>query len=272
MIIQNVLSAIPQKTPEEESFYIADDGLRHCKVCKAPMEVIVKMRGVKIRCACICKCGEETLNSQKEAGNRRQIAINRDACFRGSKYAKALFSNSEESEYLRIAKNYVKNFDRMRSSGKGLLLYGSIGTGKSHVAACICNQLINEGYLCRMTSLSTLVNEMQSLSFNSKGNYIDLMRKYDLIVFDDLGIERETGYMNEQVFQIIDSRVNMGLPMIVTTNLTMAELSQADKVEQRRVYQRILEHCHPIEIKGQSKRMQKAIAEFDEMEKLLRGE
>ena len=60
--------------------------------------------------------------------------------------------------------------------------------------------------------------------------------------------------------------------MIVTTNLSIEDMANAPSIDNRRVYQRVLEQCHPVEITGASRRLRKMKNDFERMEQLLRGE
>lgn len=59
---------------------------------------------------------------------------------------------------------------------------------------------------------------------DGKQAYLDSLNQYALLALDDLGAERNTEYMNEIVYGIIDSRYRAGLPMIITSNLSADEL------------------------------------------------
>lgn len=78
------------------------------------------------------------------------------------------------------------------------------------------------------------------------------------LVLDDVGIERQTGYMAEKMFEIIDARYRSRRPLIVTTNLTLEEISNPQQMEYKRVFDRIVEMCQPIHVSGEGRR--KAIA------------
>ncbi len=75
---------------------------------------------------------------------------------------------------------------------------------------------------------------------------------------DDLGAERNTDYALEKVYNVIDSRVRADKPMILTTNLTFDEMMRNPDIRYRRIYDRIFEHCFPVEIPGKSFRIIKA--------------
>ncbi|MBQ9943795.1 MAG: ATP-binding protein, partial [Clostridia bacterium] len=186
---------------------------------------------------------------QQEHERKRRI------CFAETNMADWTFSNDDrKNEKLSDAmSNYAQKFSEFRSTGKGLLMYGTVGTGKTYYAACIANALIDRGYSVLMTNFARLTNIIQG-KFEGKQEYIDGLNDYDLLVIDDLGTERSSEYMQEMVFNIIDSRYRSGLPFIITTNLTADELKKPEERAYKRIYDRILERSFPVEVSGVSRR------------------
>lgn len=269
MIDINELSA---SVPRDENEYLGQDGLIYCSVCGEPREVIIENELIgKRKVRCVCKCTKDKEAAVEERKRQEECDRQRRICFGDcSELASCTFENSEDTEYIRIAKNYVANFKDFKQQGKGLLLFGSVGTGKSHMAACIANSLIDEGYTVLMSNFATMINKLQE-SFEGRQKYMDSLNKYSLLVIDDLGAERNSEYMREQVFNIIDSRNLSGLPFIITTNLPPEELKKTGDIGKGRIYDRILGKCHPVEVKGESYRRKKLKEEFKQMEMLLKG-
>lgn len=257
--------------PRDESEYIADDGLLHCRKCGGSREVIIKLFGKMQKVHCICKCIEEKIESENRQSKWNIYESNRRICFRGSSHSHCTFSNSEQTEDIKVGEKYAENFDKFKAEGKGIIFHGRVGSGKSHIAACIANAVIDKGYKAYMTNVPEIVNTLQS-SFEGRQTFIDSLNDFHLLVLDDLGVERKTEYMTEQVFNIIDSRYRSGLPMIVTTNLSRMDMASPSTIENARIYDRIAERCLPIEIKGASRRRQNARTEFGEMKELLKGD
>ena len=110
---------------------------------------------------------------------------------------------------------------------------------------------------------------MQS-SFHGKNDYIDDICSVDLLIIDDYLAERDTEYMREVVFTIIDARYSTGLPLVVTTNMS-AEDFKAYDIDRNtaRVISRLLEMCHPVEVKGEDMRKQKLKSKYKEINKIL---
>lgn len=80
----------------------------------------------------------------------------------------------------------------------------------------------------------------------------------DLLILDDFGMERQTDYAREQVFNIIDGRYRFHKPLIVTTNLSLSELKHPNDIVEERIFDRILEMCVPVCFDGESLRQDKA--------------
>ena len=170
-----------------------------------------------------------------------------------------------EEEYKDIMQSYVNNFAKFKSKGKGLILCGKVGTGKTFLASCVANALIDKGVKVLMTNL----REIESGVWENKQQYIDSLNSYSLLVIDDLGVERNTEYMQELMYGVVNSRYAAGLPMIITTNLTIEELKRPKDIGSSRIYERILERCYPIEVKGTNKRRMIIRNEYDETRELL---
>jgi DNA replication protein DnaC len=102
--------------------------------------------------------------------------------------------------------------------------------------------------------------------------YFRSFNRYDLLVVDDLGVERKTDFGYEIVFSVIDQRYIAGKPLIVTTNLSRTELDSPLDPRYKRIYDRILEMSVPVEFSGPSLRPEKAREKRDQMKNLLYGQ
>ena len=119
-----------------------------------------------------------------------------------------------------------------------------------------------------MTNFASLTNKIQGM-FEGKQEFINDLNRYSLLILDDLGAERKSEFMQEMVFNIIDSRYRSGLPFIITTNLTMDEIKKPQEVEYSRIYDRILERCFPVEVAGGSRRRQNVRDTYFDMKNKL---
>ena len=128
----------------------------------------------------------------------------------------------------------------MKADNIGYLLWGSVGTGKSYFAGCIANALMEQEVAVYMTNFAAILNDLKN-GFDNKNAYIAELCRYPLLIIDDFGMERETSYGLEQLYNVIDSRYRSCKPLIVTTNLTIQELQNPEDTAHARIYDRLLE-------------------------------
>lgn len=155
-------------------------------------------------------------------------------------------------------RSYIDRWKDMRRENIGLLLWGPPGTGKTFAAACVANALLEreDGFPPRviMATFGTILRQLLAQSPQEKEEYIRNLLECDLLILDDLGMERQTEYAREQVFSIVDGRIQAANPMIVTTNLTLNQLRSPGTLEEQRIYDRVLGCCVPICFQGESRR------------------
>lgn len=274
-IVNNIAATAEKANKAENGDYInEEDGLLYCGKCHTPKQCRIEFFGKVRTVHCICKCRADQLEAERAEQKRiewlRHIQQLRRYGFPDAEMSKWTFDKDDHGneQISAVAKNYVKNFAEMKKRGKGLLLFGSVGTGKTFISACIANALIDEGRACLVTNFSRLVNEIQN-SFDGKQEKIDRLNDFDLIVIDDLAAERDTEYMGEIVQTIIDSRYRAGLPIIITTNLTSDELKHPADIRKQRIYSRLFEMCLPVEVKGKDRRKNILRHEYNEIGELL---
>lgn len=274
MITDSFIDNLSASVPSDEDTHIGDDGLLYCNRCHTARQSRFELFGKVRTVNCLCKCMAEARDRAEEERKQREymtkIMSNRAVGFPDKELMHCTFAADDGSTP--VIKNamqaYVDNFSEFRKSGKGLLLYGDVGTGKTFYAACIVNALIDKGYPCLMTNFSRLTNQIAGM-WDGKQEFIDSLSMFALVAIDDLGVERDTEYMSENVTTIIDSLYRSKVPMIITSNFAPKQLTEAVEIRKKRVYDRMLERCHPVKVNGVSRRKEIGRNEFAEMNKLL---
>lgn len=173
------------------------------------------------------------------------------------------FCNDNGSvKQLEQARRYVAHWKQMQEQNLGLLFWGKPGNGKTFAAGCIANALLEtEGMhvpSVKMTTFGTILGKLPVLSAQDKEWYLGSFQSCDLLILDDFGMERQTDYAREQVFNIIDGRYLSRKPLIVTTNLSLQELKHPKDITDQRIFDRVLELCVPVCFDGESLRQAKA--------------
>lgn len=251
-----------------------ENGLLHCGKCNTPKQTQIELFGKVRKPLCLCRCATEKRDAEQAAWERQQqldkVKRLRRMGFPDAEMSRWTFAvdDGENEKISTVAKNYVDNFAEMRKRGKGLLFFGDVGRGKSFIAACIANALIDRGFPCLVTNFARLTNTIGGM-YSGKQEYIDGLDQFELLVIDDLASERDTEYMGEMVQNIIDSRYRSGKPLVITTNLTAEELKAPEDMRRQRIFSRLLEMCVPIEVQGYDRRKKKLVEEHREMADLL---
>lgn len=128
----------------------------------------------------------------------------------------------ENAEAYRIVNEYRKNIEQNLSTGKGLILRGPAGTGKTSLGVCLLKETLAIGKGCLMLSMPNLLDNMLTLS---KGDSVAFMsyeqklRNIPLLLLDDFGAEySKSEWIAAKVESIIIDRYNRMRPIILTTN------------------------------------------------------
>lgn len=240
--------------PEKE--YIKD-GHAYCKVCHERKDgKVMEFFGNKMLFRTSCKCDRDREAREKERQKQLEIERLKSICFTSIIQWSYTFENyqGEENQSLIIAKNFAKDYEQMKKENIGLLFYGSVGSGKTYLACSIANTLIEQYQVgVKIRNFAQIINELQKGGFDlDKNAYIESLVNTSVLILDDLGIERDTSYAKEQVYNIVNNRYLKQKPTIFTTNLSYDTiLNCTESVEYQRIYSRIVEMCIPVMVVGE---------------------
>lgn len=273
MDIENLIHPVSLRDDE----YLSEDGLIYCSKCRTPRQKRIHAveRTIEPRCMCACQTVEYEQREQ-ERKHREFLDLverNRSVGLPDPGLRKHTFENDlgYNPKQIEMAKRYVQHWEEFRNTSTGLLLWGDVGTGKSFIAGCIANGLLDKGVPVLMTNFARLLNRLTDMYSGDRNAYIDSFTRYELLIIDDLGMERNSEFAREQVFSVIDSRYRSQLPMIVTTNLSLEELKDPTDLSRSRIYDRVLERCMPICVNEQNIRELIQAAVLAQAKQLLMG-
>ena len=236
---------------------IERNGRIYCKVCGKRVDgELVDLGFTKFipRIKCECEIIRDKENEERE--RLMKISSLKRDCFSSPLQHQYTFERflNEKGQAYKVAYNYAKNFEQMKEDNVGLLFYGDVGSGKTYLACSIANELIErEQVKVKIMNLSQVINQIQKSAFKLDSNeIIDNLSNIPLLILDDLGIERDTSYAREQVYNIINSRYLKGRPTIFTTNLSLEIIQNPNiELEYQRIYSRILEMTIPVKVTGE---------------------
>ena len=264
----------PAGIPSAGDEYTAPDGLRCCNCCHAHREMRVMLLGRERTVPVLCNCQVEERDRLEREMRLRDFQLKRERLreegLEDKGYYEYCFArDNNRNPQMRHAYTYVENWDRMKEEGTGLLLWGGTGTGKSFIAGCIANALIDQCVPVMMTNFAKILNKITGTFGDERNQIISRMNHNSLLIIDDLGIERNTDFAMEQIFNVIDSRYRSRKPMIICTNLELSELKNPQDIDHERIYTRILEHSIPIKCNGINFREENAKKTMEEAVKVF---
>lgn len=242
--MNDIIMAIAEKNKNnaKEGDYVKDEIL-YCGKCHQPKQCIKEFptgSGKMRKFSIVCQCDIDEENAFQERMRRQEWDDYIKQLYKQGLTDKAYLKNNFENDDNRnpaityFCKKYVASWDKQKGHNNGVLFYGGTGGGKSFYACCIANALLKSGVRVLVSRLSDLVknqikNDTPEINLNS----------FDLIVLDDLGVEKAT----QTAYNIVDDIYRSDIPLIVTTNLMPTELKNPDSLEKERIYSRVLEMC-----------------------------
>lgn len=242
--------------------YIKDNDI-YCKKCNTRRTRFLFERKIRIQCKCQVDAAEEAKQNKIRL---ERIESVRKACLMPERYKLASFDATDvySPEYGVVynrCKKYTEVAEEVLERGLGIYLHGDNGVGKSHLAACIANELMNNSYSAIFTSMGDISKRIRSSYGKRKSGEFEFMEKLarvDFLFIDDLGTELVAKedkdlWLQEKVFEVVNGRYNAKKPIIITSNYSFKELAK-DRGVAVKTIDRLAEICEPMQIKGASYR------------------
>ena len=157
-----------------------------------------------------------------------------------------------------IYRHCVDYADTFSLDSRSLLMRGATGLGKTHLSLAIANEVIKKGmsviYVSAPEILSQLEREHFSYQYDRQEDTFNSLLSCDLLIVDDLGTEFSSPFTTSCMYNLFNSRLLAGKPLILSTNLTMTELVSAYS---QRFVSRVLGACDKLDFLGEDIRTRK---------------
>jgi DNA replication protein DnaC len=150
-----------------------------------------------------------------------------------------------DPDLLRAVRRFVRDIDGSIDAGRGLWFYGDVGTGKTSLAMLVSKTALEAGRSVAIYSVPRLLAEIkETFERDHVDSYMQLFRRLcavDLLHLDDLGAERSTEWVLEQLYSIVNERWQERRSIVVTTNLQ--SLDELREQVGARTVSRLIEIC-----------------------------
>lgn len=171
----------------------------------------------------------------------------------------SFITNETNKNMKYVAQRFIQGFKNTKT---GIIFVGKNGTGKTHIATAIANELRKENIPIIFGTLTELVEKYnKSYKEHTEIELTKLYTKVDLLIIDDLGVETMNDWMLSKLFIIVNERMKNELPIIITTNYELEELKQRLSIPNKvckttdSIISRLYQMCYRVECKGNDYRM-----------------
>lgn len=179
--------------------------------------------------------------ASKELNDQSPMKLRHFEDFKLSLYPDTIEEGKNTSARADMKANFaacVEFAESFSGKGKGLLMTGATGLGKTHLSLAIANRVIDRGFSVIYGSVPELLRMLNNEQFGrSNGDTMSLMTGCDLLILDDLGAENSSEYNTSQLYEIINARINRDIPFIVSTNMNVQKIKSR---YQDRIFSRLL--------------------------------
>lgn len=198
-----------------------------CPQCGQPLRRLYRLhpfvlqgdagRGIwlTLDCRCVVKKQQAQRQYLQQLLAKPRPEFTLPPALRNHTFANFTVDNFNRDAYTRCLQ-FAQNFHKI-TDGRGLILCGKAGRGKTHLACAIINYLQGR-YTTAFVHVPTLLEQLRQGKVD-----LEQLISVNLLVLDDLGSERESDWALEKLLVIVDGRLNYNRPSIYTTNYNLAE-------------------------------------------------
>ncbi len=206
---------------------------------------------------------DEASNTAYDCRCRRQIIAQRKARSLSAviprRYQDAGFDRYPVTEIdpaiVAATRRFADRIDERLDAGRGLWFMGPVGTGKTTLAMLVSKAALESGRSVAVYSLPRLLNEIRD-THRPERSHLDLLDRLtavDLLHVDDVGAERTTDWVLEELYSIVNARYEEKRSMVITTNILDRE-ALCEQLTERTV-SRLTEMCDELPLLGHDRRM-----------------
>jgi DNA replication protein DnaC len=198
-----------------------------------------------------CRCRPQR-RAQAKARSLSAVIPRR---YRDVAFERAPVTEIEPRVVVTETRRFVDGINEQLNGGRGLWFVGPTGTGKTTLAMLVSQAALKAGRSVAIYSLPRLLNEIRD-THRAERSHVDLLDRLtaiDLLHVDDVGAERTTDWVLEELYSIVNARYEDKRSMVITTNLDHDQLSA--QISDRTV-SRLTEMCIQLPLHGHDRRME----------------
>lgn len=181
-----------------------------------------------------CDCWHELVKKYafEELSRSSPMTLSSFSDFRLDYYPSSLDAESGvvPREHMKNIRDFCQRYaDEFSKSSRSLLMYGRTGLGKTHLSLAVAGEVTKKGYSVIYDSAQNILNKIEREHFSRNAVSEDTLGavcECDLLILDDLGSEFQTNFTLSTVYTIINNRILLSLPTIISTNLDNRKIEE----------------------------------------------
>jgi DNA replication protein DnaC len=242
-----------------------NNGVPYCKKCKTARYFVREDFCVP----CKCECQMEEIRNREEQEKQRKIAEYlqdlKSKSLLGERYKDCSFDkieviNEDHQKVINRLKKYCEGF-KEHNEGLGIYLFGTNGSGKTLLTACMLDKLNSQFIECMFTNIHKVKEELLSSDPKRQKSFLDRVYRVPVLFLDDFATEvvkknGEDNWLQDIIYDIINTRYNNMLPIIYTSNCSLRECLEQRGILQKTI-DRVFESTVQIKLDLPSYRLRK---------------
>lgn len=258
-----VLMNLPIKLMEDE--YFGEDGKVYCKNCNTSRVAVYDARFIRCKCQCQMEKIEKAYEEERQAKIKEHLEKLKEQSLLGERYKNFTFDsvviiNEEHENVINRLKKYCEGF-KEHNEGLGIYLFGSNGSGKTLLTACMLDKLNSQFIECMFTNIHKIKEELLSSDPKKQKAFLNRVYTVPVLFLDDFATEivkknGEDNWLQDVIYDVINTRYNNMLPIIYTSNCSLKQCLEERGVMQKTI-DRIFESTVQIKLDLPSYRLRK---------------
>jgi DNA replication protein DnaC len=224
---------------------LGDSPVSYCKECPLGRELLQDWSGLPAQRAYAGRIREDQV--------RRALRL---SCMRTQFAGQRLADLNAQPSLCRPCTRYVQQWPAMLEQGRGLYFWGPLGSGKTHAATVVVNELIDRHlvetlFLNFPEAVARFRQAIGDPDNSDADTLLERMKRVELLVLDDLGIEKPSAWVTDLLYGVVDERWRERRPMLVTSVLSPAGLALHYSPQ---IASRMGGCCEPLWLTGEDRR------------------
>jgi DNA replication protein DnaC len=178
-----------------------------------------------------CECRERRMARRRARGVASAIPRKYRTVSLDAPPISDIARDPQRAPVYRAVKEFIEGIDERLTQGEGLWLMGDVGTGKTTLAMLVSKAAVEAGRTVAIYSLPRLLSRIRRTYDAEAGEqsyleFFERLTEVDLLHIDDLGAEKRSDWVLEQLYAIVNERYETQRSVVVTTNLAQEALEE----------------------------------------------